>query len=56
MKGYTFLQEEIKTKRSKNLLIILKEIFFSRTSRPISIKLSTNHPSVKGIQNCSIKG
>jgi hypothetical protein len=23
---------------------------------PISIKLSTNHPRVKGIQNCSIKG
>jgi hypothetical protein len=29
---------------------------FSRTSMPISIKLSTNHPWVKGILNCSIKG
>jgi hypothetical protein len=30
---------------------------FSRTSRPISIKLSTNHPlRVKGILNCSNKG
>jgi hypothetical protein len=28
----------------------------SRTSRPISIKLRTKYPSVKGIQNCSNKG
>jgi hypothetical protein len=36
-------------------VLILKEIFFSRTSRPISIKLDTNHPWVKGILNCSNK-
>jgi hypothetical protein len=29
---------------------------FSRTSRPISIKLDTNHPWIKGILNCSYKG
>ena len=32
------------------------KIFFSRTSRPISIKLGTNHPRVKGILNSSNKG
>jgi hypothetical protein len=37
-------------------MFILKKIFFSRTSRPISIKLGINHPWVKGILNCSIKG
>jgi hypothetical protein len=37
-------------------VLILKEIFFSRTSRPISIKLDTNHPWIKGILNCSNKG
>jgi hypothetical protein len=31
-----------------------KKIF--RTSRPISIKLGTNDPWVKGIQNCTNKG
>jgi hypothetical protein len=36
-------------------LKILK-IFFSRTSRPNSIKLDTHHPCVKGIQVCSNKG
>jgi hypothetical protein len=30
--------------------------FFSRTSRPISIKLGTKHPLVKGIKNSSNKG
>jgi hypothetical protein len=35
-------------------MFILKNI--SRTSRPISIKLDTNHPWVKGILNCSNKG
>ena len=34
----------------------LLKIFFSRTSRPISIKLDTNHPGVKGIQVCSNEG
>jgi hypothetical protein len=32
------------------------KIFFSRTSRLISIKLGINHPWVKGILNCSNKG
>jgi hypothetical protein len=35
------------------MFILKKKIFFSRTSRPISIKLGTNHPLVKGILNCS---
>jgi hypothetical protein len=33
-----------------------KKILFSRTSRPISIKLGTTHPWVNGILNCSNKG
>jgi hypothetical protein len=37
------------------MFIILKKIF-SRTSRPISIKLSINHPWVKGTLNFSNKG
>jgi hypothetical protein len=37
-------------------MFILKIIFFSRTSRPISMKLDINHPWVKGILNCSLKG
>jgi hypothetical protein len=37
--------------KSKNTLKILKKIFFSRISRPISIKLDANHPWVKGILN-----
>jgi hypothetical protein len=36
-------------------MFILKKIF-SRTSRPISIKLGINHPWVKGILNCLHKG
>jgi hypothetical protein len=36
-------------------MFILKKIF-SRTSRPISIKLGINHPWVKGILNYSYKG
>jgi hypothetical protein len=32
------------------------KIFFSRTSRPKSIKLGTNYPLVKRIQICSNKG
>jgi hypothetical protein len=31
-------------------------MFFSRTSRPTSIKLGTNYPWVKGIQDYSNKG
>jgi hypothetical protein len=37
-------------------IFILRKIFSSRTSKPISIKLGTNHPWVKGILNCSNKG
>jgi hypothetical protein len=36
-------------------MFILKKIF-SRTSRPISIKLGITHPRIKGILNCSNKG
>jgi hypothetical protein len=36
-------------------MFILKKIF-SRTSRPISIKLGINHPWVQGILNCPNKG
>jgi hypothetical protein len=36
-------------------MFISKKIF-SRTSRPISIKLGINHPWVQGILNCSNKG
>jgi hypothetical protein len=34
----------------------IEKIFFSRTSRPISIKLGTNLPCVKRITNCSKEG
>jgi hypothetical protein len=54
MKGNPHLQGEIISK-SKNTQKFLKKIF-SRTSMPISRKVSTNHPSVKGIQNCSNTG
>jgi hypothetical protein len=33
-----------------------KKKFFSRTSKPNSIKLGTNNPWVKGVQVCSNKG
>jgi hypothetical protein len=36
--------------------VYIEKKIFSRTSRPISIKLSVNHPWVKGILNCSNKG
>jgi hypothetical protein len=35
-------------------MFISKKIF-SRTSRPISVKLGTSHPWVKGILKCSNK-
>jgi hypothetical protein len=38
------------------VFILKKKIFLSRTSRPISIKLDTNHAWAKGILNCSNKG
>jgi hypothetical protein len=31
-------------------------LFFSRTSRPNSIKLGTNHPSINGMHICANKG
>jgi hypothetical protein len=37
-------------------MFILKKIFFSRTSRSISMILNTNHAWVKRILNCSNKG
>jgi hypothetical protein len=37
-------------------VFILKKISSSRTSSPISIKVDTNHPWVKGILNFSNKG
>jgi hypothetical protein len=36
-------------------VFILKKKIFSRTSWPISMKLGTHHPWVKGILNCSNK-
>jgi hypothetical protein len=36
-------------------VFILKKKISSRTSRPISIPLGTNHPWVNGILNCSNK-
>jgi hypothetical protein len=36
--------------------VYMKKKIFSRTRRPISIKLSTNDPWVKGILICSKKG
>jgi hypothetical protein len=53
-KGIALIQGKIIAK-SKNTLKI-KKIFFSRTSRPISIKLDTHYPWVKGIEVCSNKG
>jgi hypothetical protein len=38
------------------MFIMKKKIFFSRTSRPISIKLGINHPWVNGILNSLNKG
>jgi hypothetical protein len=37
-------------------MFILKKIYSSRASTPISIKLGANHPEVKGILNCTDKG
>jgi hypothetical protein len=36
--------------------MFMKKIFFSRNSRPISIKLGTNHPWISGFLNCSNEG
>jgi hypothetical protein len=40
----------------ENLMLILKKIFFSRTSTPISVKLGAYHSWVKGIFICTNKG
>jgi hypothetical protein len=37
-------------------MFILKKIFSSRISTPISIKLGANHHWVKGILNCTNNG
>ena len=49
MKGTALFQGEIITKYWKYIDKI-KKIFFSRTTEPISTKLGTKHPWVKGIQ------
>ena len=49
MKNHALFQGEIKKKRVKIYLRNLK-IPFSRTTWPISTKLDTKHPLVKGIQ------
>jgi hypothetical protein len=49
MKGNTSASEN---NSEKLRLLILQRIFFI-TSRPISIKLGTNHPCLKGIQGLS---
>jgi hypothetical protein len=43
--------------RKNHFYIVKKKSFkiFSRTGRPISIKLDTNHPCMEGIQVCSNK-
>jgi hypothetical protein len=38
------------------MFIHVLEKIFSRTSRPVSIKLDPNYPCMKGIQPCSNKG
>jgi hypothetical protein len=38
------------------ICVYVEKQIFSRTSRPISIKHGTNHPWVKGYQNCTNKG
>jgi hypothetical protein len=36
--------------------VYIEKIYFSKTSRPISVKLGTYHPWVKGIPNYSNQG
>ena len=52
IKGPSLFQGEIITQIAKIYWSYLK-IFFSRTTGPISNKLGTKHPWVKGIQVCS---
>ena len=53
MKDLILFKGEIITKKRKYIDEILKKMFFSRTTRPISTKLSTKYPWVMGIQVCS---
>jgi hypothetical protein len=53
--GFALLQGDIIAKEYK-YNDFLKKIFFTRTSWPNSIKLSTNYLWVKGIQVCSNNG
>ena len=55
MKGPVLLQGEINRKMRK-CIDDFKKIFFSRTTRPISANLGTNHPWVKGILDYSYEG
>jgi hypothetical protein len=43
------------SEKIKNTQKFFLKIFFSRTSKPNSIKLGTNYPLVKRIQVCSNK-
>jgi hypothetical protein len=42
--------------RGDNSKSVNKKLKISRSMKPISIKLSSNHPCVKGIHVCSNKG
>ena len=55
MKGPALFQGEIIMKLRK-YIDKLKKKFFSRTTGPISIKLSSVHSWAKGIQVCSKEG
>ena len=51
MKDHALLQGEI-IKKKRKFIGEIKKIFFSRTTGPISTKLGTMHPWMKGIQVC----
>ena len=55
MKGPVLFQGEI-IREQRKYIHKIKKIFFSRTSVPISTKLCTKHPWVKGIKNSSNEG
>jgi hypothetical protein len=44
------------TKKTIFTCVYIEKKIFSRTSRPIPMKLSVNHAWAKGILNCSNKG
>jgi hypothetical protein len=54
-KKYCYISQGYSGERCGPWASCLK-IFFSRTRRPISVKLSTNYLSIKGIQVVQIKG